>query len=496
MARYPTKYHARISAQISSHGALFAVIFIAGTWLRFYGLSTESLWNDELASWSYSHKTHLNDVIQAVTSDVHPPGYQILLFFVERYIGISEFWLRFPSALAGSLSIPAIYLLGKTLFTKNEGLLAAALLAISLPAISYSQEVRSYSLVLLFSILSSYSFIHIFKQGIHASKNYSLIWTASYFTTACILSYLHYFGLLLVFCQGIIACLFLIHYKKNLHHWLAAGLIYLALFFAYTPWLPAFFDQLSGSTSWMKKPGIMQFLSFINFAFSYNLLFIGLPLIFTILLLFLFKKNKNNYRLSSSGGFLYLWFLLPLGLAFIKSYLSTPIASNKNLLIIMPAFLIGLARWILLLPYPRIKTIIASSVIAALFIQLFFITDYYSSIGKTQFREAAREVIRQRKNENTRLFVISCAYEADYFNYYFRQLQSSITVNINTCGNIQHHRLFDQIDTYRPDFIWLISGHRKFDPEFLRAFNNTYLLVEKKQLYEASTWLLRSRHVP
>ncbi|HSR17848.1 MAG TPA: glycosyltransferase family 39 protein [Ignavibacteriaceae bacterium] len=135
---------------------LLLLIVLLGAFLRFYRLDFQSLGNDELSSWNLSNKaTGISDVIRAQAEyDINPPGYQILLFYIIKYLGDSEFWLRFPSALAGILSIYLIYLLGLKLLSIKEGLLAAALTAIFWCPIYYSQEARAYSLLFLFSIIS------------------------------------------------------------------------------------------------------------------------------------------------------------------------------------------------------------------------------------------------------------------------------------------------------------------------------------------------------
>ncbi|MGQ9618846.1 MAG: hypothetical protein ACUVUG_07815, partial [Candidatus Aminicenantia bacterium] len=61
------------------------LIILAGSFLRFFRIERDSLWNDELASWTISSKGSLNEVIKDCISDVHPPGYQILLYYFIKY---------------------------------------------------------------------------------------------------------------------------------------------------------------------------------------------------------------------------------------------------------------------------------------------------------------------------------------------------------------------------------------------------------------------------
>ncbi len=55
----------------------------------------------------------------------HPPTGYWLMALTFKIFGVSEFWTRFPSALAGLISIILIYLLGKKLFHPLVGLTSA-----------------------------------------------------------------------------------------------------------------------------------------------------------------------------------------------------------------------------------------------------------------------------------------------------------------------------------------------------------------------------------
>jgi mannosyltransferase len=122
--------------------ALTAILLVA-TVLRLYGLGQESLWYDELLSWSRSRYDTMSEVVSQVSRlSVHPPGYLGLLHFVQKYWGDSEWILRFPSALCGVLSVLVLYFLGARLYTRKEGLIAAALSAVLWCPIYYSQEAR------------------------------------------------------------------------------------------------------------------------------------------------------------------------------------------------------------------------------------------------------------------------------------------------------------------------------------------------------------------
>lgn len=145
---------------------LWLVIILAlGLFLRFYKLGQKSLWSDEFASLDRAEKSFL-EIIK--TPELSPPLYYFILHFMVGNFGKSEEILRFPSALAGGLTIYVLYLLGKILFNPEVGLVSAFILSISSFHIHISQEARMYSLAILFSGLMLVFFI---KAWLSIPKN-------------------------------------------------------------------------------------------------------------------------------------------------------------------------------------------------------------------------------------------------------------------------------------------------------------------------------------
>ena len=86
--------------------------------------------------------------------ETNPPFYYVLLHFWVLVFGDSEFSLRFLSVGLGSVSIIAIYALGKLLFNKRAGIIAALILAVSVFHIQFAQEARGYTLTVLLTLIS------------------------------------------------------------------------------------------------------------------------------------------------------------------------------------------------------------------------------------------------------------------------------------------------------------------------------------------------------
>jgi len=115
--------------------------------VRLCGLGVQSLWLDEAFSHLFA-TLPLDMVWQAMIVDaVHPPLYYLLMRLVVALVGGSEFALRFPSALAGVLTVALLYRAGRAWSGGRAAGWAALLLALNPFHIWYSQEARMYALL-------------------------------------------------------------------------------------------------------------------------------------------------------------------------------------------------------------------------------------------------------------------------------------------------------------------------------------------------------------
>lgn len=136
---------------------ILAALFMLGLGLRVFELARKPLWLDEASSYFLTNQPTIADVWTAAFNDHHAPLHFIVLWIV-KFAAADEFWLRFPSALAGALTIIVVFLLAKELAGEDTALIAAALVAVSPYHILYSQEARMYGMAVLFVSLAVYLF--------------------------------------------------------------------------------------------------------------------------------------------------------------------------------------------------------------------------------------------------------------------------------------------------------------------------------------------------
>jgi len=182
------------------------VIIAAGLALRL--AVPRGIWLDEAIS-IHQARLSLHDLFRNLyNGDRQPPLYHLTLWLTIRAFGHGEFAVRLPSLIGGTLVIPALYELGRELYDRRTGLIAAAFASVSPVLIWYAQEVRMYEFVALFGLLALLTQLRVIRHGT------MLNWAAYILATAALL-WSHYFGLLLVGVQQLVFVAVLVHRKRN-----------------------------------------------------------------------------------------------------------------------------------------------------------------------------------------------------------------------------------------------------------------------------------------
>lgn len=131
---------------------LMLFIVILGTALRLIFINKpDGLWNDEYVSWYIASIPYGKAFWDAVFAQCHMPFYYFYLKFFIHFFGNDDTMLRLTSVIPGVLSIISMYFVGKEFKDKKLGLLCATVTSISSFLIYFSQEVRFYELLFLFS---------------------------------------------------------------------------------------------------------------------------------------------------------------------------------------------------------------------------------------------------------------------------------------------------------------------------------------------------------
>ncbi|MCH7761465.1 glycosyltransferase family 39 protein [candidate division TA06 bacterium] len=472
---------------------IFSLILSLGSALRFYGLDHESLENDELASWVEIHHENLGSMIEGLRYRMSPPLYHILLYFVIKHYGDSEVALRIPSAVSGVLSIIIIFFLGRHLYSEKEGLMAAGLTALLWCPVYYSQEARVYSLLLLFTLLSTYLWITGIRE-FDKGRNPSTLKITLYILTAIICAHLHYFGFYWIALQGLYSIGIFLKRPRDL---VKISLVYWVIGIAYLPEVPLIMQDLHKVHQWIKPPGIRTFGGYARFLFN------SMGLVFPVagLYLFLFvrsvkkKVEAKKFEIDplASGTLLAFWLVVPFMGVFITSIVSTPVLTYRNLILSLPPAYLLLSRAMTQLPVrSTLQTVTTVGVLAIFLGDLLFVKRYFSIPHKAQFRETVEYVI-QHDDLYKDSMIIGWAWDRDYFNYYFERGGSPRRVDLIAGSEEDIESTQRQILSKNPSFIWMIQAHRRMGEGFRDFLDEDLQLIDHQSLVWAEVRLYKRR---
>jgi uncharacterized membrane protein len=213
---------------------LLVLLVFSGLLARFWGLSTESFWLDELRSLGQSDP----DLPQArlleerIAGDVHPPLYVVLLRAWRAAFGSTESAVRLLSALLSAAAVPLGALLARRPFGDRVALVLAALLACSFGGIRYGQEARAYAGLFLVATIAALLYTRAVRD-LARGHALPLPFYAALVTTALVGCGLHYFGALLAFVTLGLLVLRSLWARRERLGMLASALLVAA---AFAPW--------------------------------------------------------------------------------------------------------------------------------------------------------------------------------------------------------------------------------------------------------------------
>jgi len=210
-----------------------ALILVTAAALRIYNIGVQSLWFDEAASVRIVRQDFPTMMSSIKDDERIPPLHYWILHAWVRVFGHAEWSVRLPSALAGVGAVWALYFLTKRLFGVGAALVAALLLAVAPYQIQYSQEARSYSLMVLTSLLSCWLFVRLLDTYPPKPRL-----DAAYVLAGAAALYSHLYAVFTLIAQALTYALEWTRSEKpflGVRRWVVTQVAIVALFL---PWLP------------------------------------------------------------------------------------------------------------------------------------------------------------------------------------------------------------------------------------------------------------------
>ena len=200
-------------------------------------LFDQSLFADELATFWVVDDRGLGDVLDVVSSDdeISPPLYFVLAWASAK-LGSAPELIRLPSLLAGTATIPLVYLIGRRTAGELAGVVSAAVITLSPFMIYYSVEARSYALLIALLCGSVLAMLKAIESG-------RARWWALYAACSGGAMLSHYTAVFPLAGQLLWA---LWAHREAL---VALTLSNLAALAGFAPWIPGFLDDNSSPTT-------------------------------------------------------------------------------------------------------------------------------------------------------------------------------------------------------------------------------------------------------
>jgi 4-amino-4-deoxy-L-arabinose transferase-like glycosyltransferase len=204
--------------------------------LRLVQLLDQSLFADELFLYAIVAHHDLGHVLSAVHDSESTPPLHFVLAWASGQVGDPTTWVRVPSLLAGTATVPATFLLGRRTVGERAGLIAAAVLAIAPFTLLYGVEARAYALLGLLSVLSTLALLRALESRRRA-------WWIVFGALTLAILYTHYAGVFVVAAQGAWGAW---RHRDRLRE---LALTYAAVAVGYAPWIPSFVFQSHDSAA-------------------------------------------------------------------------------------------------------------------------------------------------------------------------------------------------------------------------------------------------------
>lgn len=400
-------YLGRYDSRRRQVGLALACIVLLGGGLRFYGLGLQSLWHDEAFTALHIAAPTLGEALRGLASSWHQPLAYAIIYAVRLILGEGEIPLRLPAAVAGTLAIPAMYLVGRRLFGYAEGLLGAGLLAVLYHPLFYSQEARAYAWLLLFSLLAAYSWLSLLREA-RAGRSLPRREAALYLAFSLAGAYTHYFAFLNIFWQGAVLLALAGRGRRK-----AALGLYSLIAAGYLPWLPQVLADLRAD----ERPVRFGAVTLTRLSIYFKTLFnetplrwqqfapaaVAFALIAAACLLWArrawpaLRARRYAALLADPDSLCLTWFLVPLGLTVAYSFAATPLLQPRYLIGGAPAAYFLAARGLLGLGRLRLSArglaVVATALAAFFLLDTLFVSDYYTAAQKSQAREAVADLL-------------------------------------------------------------------------------------------------------
>jgi mannosyltransferase len=360
---------------------LSAVAATVAAVLGLIALGRRSLWIDEVVDVNHSGLAWSDFIRTTFHQEASQALYLLLLKPWLALTSTDEWVARLPSVVFAASAAGLLVALGIRLFqSRLVGLGAGLLLATNVMSVSWSQQVRQYTLAMLLAVVATYLFVWAVESD--------RLWPwLVYGAVAGIAIYAHFFVGLVI--ASHVLALIVLWQRRVVEMWaIAMGLTLLVA-------LPAFDFVLyhdTGQVDWIQDVSYHVVRSAVYQASGGSWL---LPAIAAVGLVFLVVEAVRRRRFAWRYVLVASWLVVPLLLASAISYFK-PILVERNLIVSLPALSLA-AAYALSRLGPRAGSLALVVVVAA---GLTNVRDWYREPVGQNWRSAVDYVEHTKRSDD------------------------------------------------------------------------------------------------
>lgn len=254
---------------------LFILIFLLAVFIRLYGFTYEELWYDEYYSIDIAEK-NIDQIIQIIGHETVPPLHYFLLhiwlkikpdFITENNLLL---WVRLYPFIWSMLTLLLVYKFAIYFFDRSTALIASLFVAVSPFHLLYTHEIRLYTEVCFFTLLSSYYFLKSIKT------DNKIDWIFYFISTTCAV-YIHFLSFFVCAAHFLYFLFYVnISQKQNIINIIKKFILSNVLIgLTFLPWIIYFLHRRShmNNIAWVPEPQFIDFARtyLINFIFGAQL---------------------------------------------------------------------------------------------------------------------------------------------------------------------------------------------------------------------------------
>jgi len=385
-----------------AHWITLALLLVSCLTVRLVCLACKPFWFDEAFSVEVARLTWVNFLHLLWWREANMSLYYVLLR-VWLHFGQSPYFIRSLSVLMATLTLPAIYWLGRLLFDRRVALIAAALFTFNAYDVRYSQEARSYSLFVLLATFSSGLLVWWLAEPSRRRLR-------EYIAASVLAAYSHFYALLLLAAHWLTLKLTRppqiaedLPSSRLRRAWWTTGLLVL-------PLLTFVGKTGAGPIRWIHRPGARDLVEFFEHLCGSDHWPLALLYVAACAVALssvgprLWKRHPSRdvWRLQ----FLLIWFFFPIVLTVLLSF-ARPIFLGRYMIFCLPPLLILAAAGLERL---RRRWMLGAALVVMLFFSLqgvFFIYDHDFDSERDASESASNFILHQAKPGDAILFHIA-----------------------------------------------------------------------------------------